>query len=91
MKTFALILTCVLVLSLAVVGLVLADSGPTIQREVLSGGATDSAAGDVALRATLGQPVAGTTSSGSTSLAQGFWHAITTLVYDIFLPLVVRN
>jgi hypothetical protein len=93
MKTRVLILTLVLALSLMVAGVALANGGVEQLREVLSGGASDSAAGGVALRATLGQPVVGVVSGGNVTLGQGFWHggAAAGGGYEIYLPLVLRN
>jgi hypothetical protein len=90
MKTRVLILTLVLVLLLVVTGLALANGGVEQLREVLGGGASDSAAGDVTLRATLGQPVVGVVSGGDVILGQGFWCGATA-GYNIYLPLVIRN
>jgi hypothetical protein len=86
MKTKILIL--LLVLFLGVVGVALTQSGGLdLPRWVLSGGASDSAGGDVTLRATLGQPLVGVISSGDVTLSQGFWHGSE---YDIYLPLVQK-
>jgi hypothetical protein len=86
MKTKILIL--LLVLFLGVVGVALTQSGGLdLPRWVLSGGASDSAGGDVTLRATLGQPLVGVISSGDVTLSQGFWHGSE---YDIYLPLIQR-
>jgi hypothetical protein len=92
MKTKILILSLVLVLSLVVAGLALASGGVERPRWVLGGGASDSVAGDIALRATLGQPVVGvvTSGGGDVTLGQGFWGGATP-GYNIYLPLVIRN
>ena len=92
MKIKILILALVLALSLVVVGLALANGGVERPREVLGGGASDSAAGGVALRATLGQPVVGIVSGGDVTLGQGFWHGgrLPGGGYDIYLPLILR-
>ena len=92
MKIKILILALVLTLSLVVAGLALANGGVERPREVLGGGASDSAAGGAALRATLGQPVVGvvTSGSGDVTLGQGFWCGATA-GYNIYLPLVIRN
>ena len=92
MKTKILILALVLALSLVVVGLALANGGIELPRWVLSSGASDSASGDVTLRATLGQPVVGVVSGGDVTLGQGFWHGggLPEGGYDIYLPLVQR-
>ena len=92
MKTNMLILALVVALILALSGAALANSGLTRPREVLSGGASDSAGGGVVLHATLGQPVVGvvTSGGGDVTLGQGFWHGATP-GYKIYLPLVIRN
>jgi hypothetical protein len=91
MKTKILILALVLALSLAVTGVVLANNGTERPRWVLGGGASDSAAGGAALRATLGQPVVGGVSGGGgdVTLEHGFWHGATQ-GYSVYLPLVLR-
>jgi hypothetical protein len=95
MKTKITILA--LALLLVVAGLALSNSSVERPRAALSGGASDSAAGDqsIALRATLGQPVVGVASSsgGDIALGQGFWHggALAEEDYAIHLPLVVSN
>jgi hypothetical protein len=88
MKTIVLIVT--LALSL-VVGLALAQSVIERPREVLGSGASESAAGGVSLRATLGQPVAGAVSSagGEVSLGQGFWGL--GAEYRVYVPVVFRD
>ncbi|MGD1993290.1 MAG: hypothetical protein PVI59_08865 [Anaerolineae bacterium] len=93
MKPKILIPLLVLVLSLMVVGLALANDGIERPRWVLGGGASDSSAGgSVTLRATLGQPVVGgvTSAGGSVTLGQGFWYG-GDLGHNIYLPLVIRN
>ena len=90
MKTNMLILALVLALILAAAGVALANGGLARPREVLSGGASDSAAGDVTLRATLGQPVVGVVSGGDVTLGQGFWRGAPS-GYKSYLPLVMRD
>ena len=88
MKTKILILTLVLVLFLVLSSVALTQSGGLdLPRWVLSGGASDSAGGDVTLRATLGQPLVESISSGDVTLSQGFWHGSG---YNIYLPIVQR-
>ena len=91
MKTH--VLTLALALALLVAGLALANGSVERPRQVLGGGAADaSAAGGVALRATLGEPVVGVVSAGSgdVTLGQGFWHGGVVAQYHIYLPLVLR-
>ncbi len=89
MKTKILILALVLALFLAAAGVALANGSIELPRWVLGGGASDSAAGGVALHATLGQPVVGVVSGGDVTLGQGFWCGATP-GYNIYLPLVIR-
>lgn len=84
-----------LVVSLLVSGLVLANGSVERPRQVLGGGASDSAAvaQGVTLRATLGQPVVGMVSAagGGVTLGQGFWHGGAATQYRVYLPLILRN
>lgn len=89
MKTKILIFSLVMVLSLAIVGLALANNGVAVPRWVLGGGASDATAGDTTLRATLGQPMVGVVSDGNVTLGQGFWHGGSS-GHNIYLPLVQR-
>lgn len=93
MKTKILILALVLALFLAVTGVALANDDIARLRWVLGGGVSDATAGDVTLRAMLGQPVVGTASGGDVTLGQGFWHggSLPEGGYDIYLPLVIRD
>jgi hypothetical protein len=92
MKTKLLILALALVLFLTATGVVLANNGVARPRWVLSSGASDAAAGDVTMRATLGQPMVGvvTGGGGDVTLEQGFWHGATA-GHKIYLPLIMRN
>ncbi len=90
MKTKILILA--LALFLAAAGAVLANDGLELPRWVLGGGASDSAAGVVTLRATLGQPGVGVVSGGGDiTLGQGFWRGGAAPGYNVYLPLVIRD
>ena len=95
MKTKILILALVLALFLAAAGVALANDGAERARWVVSGGASDSSNGDVALRATLGQPVVGivTNAGGGITLGQGFWHGgiPPATGYKVYLPIVLRS
>jgi hypothetical protein len=92
MKTKILVLALILALSLGVAGVALASNGVKRPRQVLGGGASDSAAGGAALRATLGQPMMGivTGDGGDVTLGQGFWHGAIQ-GYSVYLPLVLRG
>jgi hypothetical protein len=92
MKTKILILALALALFLLVTGVALANGGVELPRWLLGGGVSDSAAGDVTLHATLGQPVVGVISSGEVTLGQGFWLGGSLPIggNDIYLPLVQR-
>lgn len=85
------VLILALALGLLLAGLALANSGPEPVRAVLGGGASDSAAPGLTLRATLGQPVVGVVSApgGDITLGQGFWGLGPP--YSIYLPVVLRN
>ncbi len=85
----------VLALALAIAslgtGLALANGTVELPRQVLSGGISDaSAAGEVSLHATLGQPMIGPSSQGLYHLCAGFWCG-TAIEYTIYLPLTLRN
>jgi hypothetical protein len=88
MKTQILMVVLLLVLLLAVSGFALANGIVERPREVLSGGASNSSAGDVTLRATLGQPVVGIVSGGGVTLGQGFWCGAP---YHLYMPLVTKD
>lgn len=94
MKTRLLVLALAFTLFLAAAGVSLAYDAVELPRWVLSGGASDSADGDITLRATLGQPMVGlvTGSGGQITLGQGFWHggSLPEGFYRIYLPLVER-
>ena len=79
-----------LVLFLAATGVALANDGIELPRRVLGGGAADSAAEGVALRATLGQPVVRVVFRGDVTLGQGFWGGAAP-GYNVYLPLVIRD
>ena len=89
MKTKILILLQVLIISLVVVGLALANGSVDLPRWVLGSGGSDSSAGNVTLQGTLGQPIVGDKSGGNITLEQGFWHGSSNL-QDIYLPLILK-
>jgi hypothetical protein len=54
------------------------------------GGATFSTGGSYSLGGTIGQPDAGTSSGGTYTLEGGFWGGVVSILYWIYLPLVIR-
>lgn len=90
MKTKILIL--VLVLSLVLTGLALANDGIELPRWVFGSGGTNSIGGSLTLRASLGQPVVGIVSNGEVTLGQGFWPGGSLAKDDfyIYLPLILK-
>ena len=54
------------------------------------GGQTFSAGGGYSLGGTIGQPDAGLLSGTGYQLSGGFWSGAT-ILYDVYLPIVVRN
>lgn len=75
MKAKILILVLVPALSLLLAGLALALGSTAIDWWVVgSGGGPASSEGEVALNATLGQPVIGASSGDAISLRAGYWH-----------------
>jgi hypothetical protein len=54
------------------------------------GGATFSTGGSYSLGGSIGQPDAGSLSGGSYQLNGGFWGG-TSISYNIYLPLVLKN
>ena len=69
---------------------VLANGTSGIDWWVIGSGGGEAGGGEVALEATLGQPVTGTSSSGSISLKAGFWPGAGEVNYDVYLPQVSR-
>jgi hypothetical protein len=94
MKMKLLILSLGLALFLAAAGVSLANDAAELPRWVLGGGASDSAAPAVTLRATLGQPVVGLVAGGGgeITLGQGFWHggSLPAGLSQVYLPLVEK-
>ena len=84
-----------LVLLLLLAGVVLADTVqiPSVDWQVLSGGGAPavSGSGEVALNGTLGQTAIGSSSISNRVLGAGFWYGVGEGVFEIYLPLVLRN
>ena len=56
-----------------------------------SGAPAASASGLVLLNGTLGQTATGSSSSAGVTLGAGFWYGLGEGVYEIYLPLTLRN
>ena len=84
-------LLAVLALLLVLGGLALAGGGgPSLDWYVIGSGGGPVASGQTHLDATVGQPVAGTTSGDGYTLCSGYWcGAVGT--YYIYLPLVIKG
>jgi hypothetical protein len=75
-------------------GTALAAGTYHIERYVIAGGGGQASGGVYALRSTVGQPVAGSVSSGGYALCAGYWCGGSGAVvsqYVVHLPLVVRD
>ena len=84
------ILTFTLLSFLLIAAGVLASSTTTIDWWALSSGGGSTAGEKVTQDAMLGQPIVGTSSSGSITLEAGFWPGVGEVSYDIYLPQVSR-
>lgn len=82
-----------LIASLLLTGLVVARTNqtPSVEWDVVSGSGVHLEQGNVRLMNTLGQPVVGSDSSGTTVLCSGYWCRPTEVGFDIFLPVVLRQ
>ena len=67
---------------------VLAAGSPAIGWWVLGAGGGPANAGQVALNATLGQPVVGASSAGNIGLKSGYWAAPPQGGMKVYLPLL---
>jgi len=80
-----------LVVLSSVLAAALVDETATMPRQVISAGYTSAAVGEITLRGTLGQPLAGTLESGKVILNQGFWVGVeSALQWLVNLPLILR-
>jgi hypothetical protein len=84
------IISLLVALTLLATSVAFAAGGPTLRRQVVSGGGRRSTDGDIVLNATLGQPLVGLVSGGDVTLGQGFWHG-GAVEYRIYLPVVLRD
>ena len=72
-KQPALPISVVMAVSLIAMSVALAQGTPAVNRRVIGGGGASSSGGNVTLNDTLGQPIAGPSSSGNVWLAAGYW------------------
>jgi hypothetical protein len=90
----ALLLT-ILLLGLVVAGVVWAGSSANyaVDWSVLGGGGApaESSSGAVVLNGTLGQTAIGSSATTHGGLGAGFWYGVGERMYNIYLPLVLRN
>jgi hypothetical protein len=89
----ATIYTVAILLSLALIGSVgLAAGGPERLRQVIGGGGTSAEISGVMLHGTLGQPVAGrVTGDGGVEIGQGYWSGGGKTIYEVYLPITLRQ
>jgi hypothetical protein len=74
-------------------GTALAQGNPTIDWWVIGGGGGSASNGGTSLDGTIGQPVVGSNTSGSTQLDSGFWGGAVGGLdeYKVYLPLILRQ
>ena len=84
-----------LLAGLALAGLVYAGSadGTAVDWVVLSGGGSpaSSSSGRVSLNGTLGQTAIGSSTGPGGTLGAGFWYGLGQGIYEVYLPLTLRN
>jgi hypothetical protein len=89
------LLSLLLVTGLALASLVWAGSadGTAVDWSVLSGGGApaESSSGAVTLNGSLGQTAIGSSTSPGATVGAGFWYGLGEGVYEIYLPLTLRN
>jgi len=90
MRNTFLVMILITATSLLVFSVGLANGSPEQVQHVFGSGSTASTSGDVAINATLGQPMIGTPANGTNTIYQGFWGFLEQ-VYQVYLPLILRN
>jgi uncharacterized membrane protein (Fun14 family) len=90
-----LLLPLLLVVGLAMASMVWAGSagGIAVDWSVLSGGGAPAAssAGGVTLNGSLGQTGIGSSSGTGATVGAGFWYGLGEDVYEVYLPVTLRN
>jgi hypothetical protein len=86
-------LSLLLLVGLALAGIVWAGSsdGTAVDWSLLSGGGAPASGGLVTLNGTLGQTAIGPGANTHADLGAGFWYGLGEGVYEIYLPVVLRN
>jgi len=86
--------TMLALLCLALVaGVALAGSSPNyaIDWDVIAGGGNEMASAHYAIKSTTGQTAIGPAASAQYGLGAGYWYGIGKALYDVYLPLILRN
>ena len=83
-----LVLPLLLLASIAWAG---SSANYAVDWQVLSGGGAPAAGGGVTLNGTLGQTAIGSSSISNRVLGAGFWYGLGEGVFELYLPLVLRN
>ncbi|NIM94586.1 MAG: hypothetical protein GTO18_12875 [Anaerolineales bacterium] len=88
-----LILATLLILMLLISGNAKASSGGEYELSwwTVDGGGGESEGGSYVLHGTIGQADAGAMSGGGYGLTGGFWGGFLEDLYDIFLPLIIKE
>lgn len=91
-KKITLAALLVLLLSLAIVVVVAAQTGEgfDLSWNVIGAGGGKSSGGDYSLEGTLGQTAVDTTSGSGRALTQGFWQEFLSTIYNM-LPFTVKH
>jgi hypothetical protein len=86
-------LSLLLLAGLAMASIVWAGSSANyaVDWSVMSGGGAPVAGGAVTLNGTLGQTAIGPSAATHGSLGAGFWYGLGAGIYEVYLPLVLRN
>ena len=94
-RTGLVLLPLLLAAGLSLAGLVWAGSsdGVAVDWSVLSGGGApaESSSGTVSLNGSLGQTAIGSSSGSGAMLGAGFWYGLGVGVYEVYLPVTLRN
>ena len=87
------LMALLLLLTILLVGAVRAESsdGRGVDRQVLSSGGAPASGGSASLNGTLGQTAIGSSSGTGAAVGAGFWYGLGEGVYEIYLPVVLRN